>query len=629
MHKKKLIVLSLAIMLLFTNLVSASSRDDISRDFFIDPYTGETNCRIVVGQNAAASDAMSAAWIAAQIGTMSYYEEYKETYTSDIMMFYSKEQTYHKKTSSTGTSDETNTQSYIDSSYSGSLNIKALIPYQPQSEPLWDYDIYVDPYSDFGDSTNWLKDTGFSFETISLDLSVRDTINNQTIIDLSEPATIQRNVSKESLDLETTQTYPAIYPRHYWGTESDITAYDPLGGLEYRTIVYGLREPIEARELPGIIMTKELVTILREGVAEDLYIYYGDVFFLGNMYNCLEFGTDEDGYDYMLYGTPKWEEAEMQAGESHDLINGWTVTIAKIDIYNASVSLLISDSDKSKIVDVPEGQSLIITEDLLPGVSPTILCVYPEKISIKDSLTVTCIFYALNDYGCLKETIYGIDAPFSINNGMEWHLDIVPCDSIQERDLDNDPVLFEEGNPSFDVSDKLKVYSSAIDDEVCVPYLELWLATSVEPEGNAIDISFTQEDGKEYFHVDIMDNVSTDLTIDDHIIIGRTIKNSQTIRHYTDIDSSNLAIRDVQVNVDIKSDYNLILVGGPVVNSMVNELIILGITTMEYWTSSYGEYVVFNDAFVNGKDVIVVAGRDRDATNKATKSLLNLMTALE
>jgi len=55
-----------------------------NRDFFIDPVTGEPNAIIVVGASAAAEDVTGAAWIAAQIGSMAYYEEEICPVDSDI-----------------------------------------------------------------------------------------------------------------------------------------------------------------------------------------------------------------------------------------------------------------------------------------------------------------------------------------------------------------------------------------------------------------------------------------------------------------------------------------------------------------------------------------------------------------
>lgn len=55
--------------------VAAAWDPSVNKDFFVDPETGEPNAIVVVGANAAASDVTAGAWVAAQIGSMAYYEE--------------------------------------------------------------------------------------------------------------------------------------------------------------------------------------------------------------------------------------------------------------------------------------------------------------------------------------------------------------------------------------------------------------------------------------------------------------------------------------------------------------------------------------------------------------------------
>lgn len=58
------------------------------------------------------------------------------------------------------------------------------------------------------------------------------------------------------------------------------------------------------------------------------------------------------------------------------------------------------------------------------------------------------------------------------------------------------------------------------------------------------------------------------------------------------------------------------------------ELLALGITSSDTWTESNGEYILYDDAFVTGKDVLVVAGKDREATTTAARMLLDMMSKL-
>ncbi|MEA1994118.1 MAG: S-layer protein, partial [Euryarchaeota archaeon] len=87
------------------------------------------------------------------------------------------------------------------------------------------------------------------------------------------------------------------------------------------------------------------------------------------------------------------------------------------------------------------------------------------------------------------------------------------------------------------------------------------------------------------------------------------------------------------VTVTMKTTSNLVLVGGPglvvcvgaepqVANTLTQDLVDQGLSTVD-WKSSTGEYEYIADAFAEGKDVVVVAGADRDATGAAVESLIN------
>jgi len=79
----------------------------------------------------------------------------------------------------------------------------------------------------------------------------------------------------------------------------------------------------------------------------DLYCEPCDVYFLGQHYNALSFGTDEDGYDYMYYGTPEWYvEEKVKVGEtSQEYGEGWTITVNDLGIYENKAHVTITNPD--------------------------------------------------------------------------------------------------------------------------------------------------------------------------------------------------------------------------------------------------------------------------------------------
>jgi len=69
--------------------------------------------------------------------------------------------------------------------------------------------------------------------------------------------------------------------------------------------------------------------------------------------------------------------------------------------------------------------------------------------------------------------------------------------------------------------------------------------------------------------------------------------------------------------------HNLILVGGPIANDMVMQLVDKGLTTVAFWESSDGDAIHYGNAFSDAREVIVVAGSDREMTTQAVLALIN------
>ncbi|NOZ77412.1 MAG: S-layer protein, partial [Euryarchaeota archaeon] len=67
-----------------------------------------------------------------------------------------------------------------------------------------------------------------------------------------------------------------------------------------------------------------------------------------------------------------------------------------------------------------------------------------------------------------------------------------------------------------------------------------------------------------------------------------------------------------------KEGNTLVLVGGPVANSLVAELVKAGKSKVD-WYASEGDVEVIEDAFAEGQTAIIVAGKDREATANATE----------
>ena len=65
---------------------------------------------------------------------------------------------------------------------------------------------------------------------------------------------------------------------------------------------------------------------------------------------------------------------------------------------------------------------------------------------------------------------------------------------------------------------------------------------------------------------------------------------------------------------------NLVLIGGPVANTLTSDLVENGKSTVDWYTSE-GDIEVIASAFTSGKYGVIVAGQDRTATAEAAAAL--------
>jgi hypothetical protein len=96
-----------------------------------------------------------------------------------------------------------------------------------------------------------------------------------------------------------------------------------------------------------------------------------------------------------------------------------------------------------------------------------------------------------------------------------------------------------------------------------------------------------------------------------------------------DIDETELVKLDIEIDSLDKQNFNLILIGGPVANQLSKELEDLSIPPDDgspvdwTYTSLEGDFKLYTDPYGTGKDVLMVAGADRDATRAAAERLIS------
>jgi len=89
------------------------------------------------------------------------------------------------------------------------------------------------------------------------------------------------------------------------------------------------------------------------------------------------------------------------------------------------------------------------------------------------------------------------------------------------------------------------------------------------------------------------------------------------------IDPVELIKLDIEVNTNTLNK-NLVLIGGPVFNSLVKDLQNIGASTVN-WATSPGEWEWIADPYGKGYDALIVAGANREETRLATQMLVNEM----
>jgi hypothetical protein len=186
---------------------------------------------------------------------------------------------------------------------------------------------------------------------------------------------------------------------------------------------------------------------------------------------------------------------------------------------------------------------------------------------------------------------------------------IVGAQCIDLYDIE-DPVLW------VGAGQNLVEINIALCDKICAPGCEYkWPVPGPYPRDppyftiEVTDVLFTCGDGDGIDYDTLMEEIQTQ----DYTEISPA-----------DIDETGLVMLDTELDFagwKAACDYNLVLIGGPVANIIVKQLVDEGMSAVN-WATSPGEweYIV---APYGGCDVLIIAGTDRDATRSAAQDLIN------
>lgn len=188
---------------------------------------------------------------------------------------------------------------------------------------------------------------------------------------------------------------------------------------------------------------------------------------------------------------------------------------------------------------------------------------------------------------CDTITIPNCETDFTVN-GPENYFTI----TIQDVDFGKVPV-FEEGEIEYTQLDGY--YNEADTSTVVTGMYTLGTTKGTDKDGAKIKIQMTSE------------------------ALANQIKYTQNVK----IDPLELVKLDIEVNPETIGT-NLILVGGPVYNTLVKDLVDKNISTVD-WFKSGGEWEWIADPYGKGNDVMIVAGANREETRQAAEDLVALM----
>jgi len=427
-----------------------------------------------------------------------------------------------------------------------------------------------------------------------------DDKNNNKVLDLDE--------SREEVfvDFTSAYSYPII----------------DLYNFQYKTIIKGEPE-----------------TEIWKG-DEDYLLYTNPITvkFLGHFYDMIGSGSYKStGQDYAIYGTPKIEEYTFKAPETPQkgkssttdmkYFYGWWISPHNVSLFQNTCEWYISgpnDEESTKYkINLEKGPVAIAMKERVGKEKIVTFCFKTIKISGfvgsegTSDITIKTEIYALTDTGVINDTE-------SIKpcgpEGYQWDLDI---------DVGEDITIAMKLNSVLDVR--------ITGGEITLPLCEWEFPKEGirDHDTNTGDVPIYLElpidDSNDYNHTDLV--ISKGFTVTQQVITGTATEKTEV-----EIDPMSIVVNDDEVTETMKASSNLVLVGGPgltvdpfseelrICNTLTKELCDQKLSTID-WFNSDGEYEYIADAFVEGKDVIIVAGKDRESTRHAVENLLNDLKA--
>lgn len=600
MKVKKIAALALGAAMVGATVGLASAQPtvpEIPKDFFVKD--GQPNVKIVVGSQGAALDVASAADIAVALGTMLYTTE--EVKVKDASVVVKKDVTqvpdpipvynnYYENTNTTPSAEE----------------------WDDLGAYWWNggYSENGEYNGTYADWKNGISSTGVTFE-----IEDRDSIEGEQLVDW--------HVTINTIELHTEEgEWDATNPPK----DSDVVLYIPAGNftveLRYRLYEITYNKTLEADDVWGLTSEDEF-TIIEDEVEQDYiddgYDYsveeYEDGIGEGDTFTVFgnEFYVISIDNGMVTYGND-WGEDYIDSGASKTY-GDYTVKVLDIDVNRDKALLEVSGPAGSKTITIEEGDGL---KDVFEDGSIV--------IELKDTFigiegTETVLLAVQTDVKTVEsgdELLDGWETYFEFDGDVITAIRLVNTDDLEGSTI----TVINEDNAVYTLDYVVDVMKKDVGgddkDELAVDAEIVFL-----PEERVYDEdTITVGDDFEGWTVDDIEVTiePTEAAIVSKITTPITVLDTELMEAGLD-----------------SVDSNLILVGGPVVNSVTAALAeTLGVPAdYEGWASEYGtgadsgvvKYVAEVED-INGYGVVLVAGSDREGTAAAAEALMKYLAGL-
>ena len=543
---------------LASGAMAATTSGDVSAFMKDAVKDGQPNVNIVVGENAATSDVVSASDIAAKIGSMCY---------------------------KTGTVED------------GSAEIKVSADAKSDDIDLWDDEDVADGTKAITMVTS--ADSDYSKAFVK-DVTDGKLNSSDKLLEMTKDATVDLG------DLSTLTEVEDIDPLD-WYDESDHNAAEFLIG----TLTPGDdKSDFNITDISADVKEDNLfwaafnINDSEDSLTKSPAIKEGQLIPLLGQTKVLVKADEEDE---ILYLGDEAYSGVLKDGESYDIGNGYSVKI------NSVLKDTVAGGDTIYKVDVAILKDGTKVESMFET-APDSLVYKDVGVHIQKAWTDVG-----EDYGYAELVITKNTQAIELGEEpiKDWEAWAVAIDSADDKlvlskkfDNDNNGKL-SVGNDTV-IGIALKYVG---DDEEDIDNDE-----KVSIAGY-VDLEFDKDDDELNIFYSMDKSMEVTLDVGQKVkVLNAEVKlndlkaSAQEVMPVT----APIAKLDSEVTLDT-ADKNLILVGGPVVNKLAEALQTAGKITID--NTSPATLAVVGDA-ANGNDVLVVAGGDRDATRAAALDLI-------